>query len=424
MKYLSIINRDRQFIIISLLIFRGLLDISYYFISTLYAYTGLGWTPKSLSDVLMSYIILIFIGLLIDISKNNLSTLLINLLIIFILVPSGTIFSYNRAADHLPFLIMNLFIICLIIAAKELPGRTATDLRQPVKHMRFFVLISLALTAVIVAQFGLPKSIPGLSNVYDIRAEYLEKSTRIYSYIIVWLTNVFCPLFIVAGLISKKHRLTLLGLFISLLMFSLTGHKTMVLSFFLIFWIVSGLVIAGERNMVFYVGSLSAVILLLLTIDANVSEVPWLTSIFIRRAFFVPGLLFYYYNNFFHHSPLDYWSQYFPFRLFMHSSYNEPISKVLGRYFFNENTNANVNFLGDAFANGGYMGYLVIFIAMLALLYMLNKITDGKDIYMSLAVVLFPFFMLTNTGFIPIFMTHGMLVSLVILYFLPKKNTL
>ena len=84
---------------------------------------------------------------------------------------------------------------------------------------------------------------------------------------------------------------------------------------------------------------------------------------------------------------------------------------------------ANNGIYADAFMNFGFIGLIFWAILLIIILKLIDSITKNKDIRMTVSAIALPVIFLTNSAFLTCLLTHGLLVSLIVLYLLPKERS-
>lgn len=289
-----------------------------------------------------------------------------------------------------------------------------------------FVFVLLYLTVAPILE--LEMNIIRFSEVYDVRAIYktrLAQTIGIIGILIRWIMYVLNPLLFGYGITRKKWWMIILGLLGQIIIYSTTGFKS---SLFVLLLVPAVLIAYRQRGRLFgvyiVIGSVGIIVisrLLDIILDTDL-----ITSLFVRRAIIVPGLLTNYYFDFFLTNPkvLLSNSTYFGFifRLLGYSyPYSDGIPYVIGEAYFGRNgMSANANIWADAFANFGYPG-LFIYTLVLALLFNIyDSIAARKDPRIALILLTGLAVAFTNSALLTVLIGHGFLIALIILCILPS----
>ena len=142
----------------------------------------------------------------------------------------------------------------------------------------------------------------------------------------------------------------------------------------------------------------------------------------IRRVFFVPGDLTYTYFEFFKDNPHVYWSNSL-LSNFIDYPYNLKIPEVIGSYL-NTGSYANNGFISTAYAHANIWGILIYSVIIALLLRVLNNLCFfGIPMWVCISLTIVPFrSLLLNSDLPTTLLTHGLLISILLLFFLRTKN--
>jgi len=149
----------------------------------------------------------------------------------------------------------------------------------------------------------------------------------------------------------------------------------------------------------------------------------WISSLFTRRTLLVPAQLSFFYYDFFSKNQFTFLSQHRIFRIFLDYPYYLNPPHLIGEIYFNRpEMGANNGIYGDGFMNFGFIGLVLWGFFLVILLKLINSISKNKDIKITIAAVAMPVISLTNSAFLTCLLTHGLLLSLIVLYLLPKER--
>ncbi|MDC4814549.1 hypothetical protein OHW01_13785 [Acinetobacter baumannii] len=261
------------------------------------------------------------------------------------------------------------------------------------------------------------------TDTYLIRDEFREAksdSSGLAGYAIFWLAKVFLPFFICYGLAFKNKTFLIFGVIMQIVIFSVSAHKSFVFSVLLIFAVYGLLVIRAS----FYQWIIGLFSLTLFSVFLyRVLQIPFIIDVIIRRSLIVPGVLTHWWVNFFSVHNFVLFKNTF-LGNFFDSSYSLAAPFLIGQYYFgSEWTSANVNFAIDAYGNGGILAFLLTLCALLFLLLVINKFSqgsDGKKIFIVLLAVP-TFWSFIETSFISVMVTHGLFWAILIVLFFRKS---
>ena len=415
---------DRVYIVLILLIYRLLLDISYIkFISYYYSYAGFVLSPAPVSIIISSYILVVITALLYPLSNCGPSNIIIALLYLIDFVPATTLTAL-AGCDFVSCL--SLMPLYIILFGFSLISPTV-NFKISLNGVFLYIFVSTFVflwVAIFAFKFGF--KFPGnLIDVYDTREEFVQvigKGASFLSYIMNWQGNIIVPLLISWGIIAKKYYIALLGIVFNIFLFAVTGHKSQFYSIFFIIWILMG-VRYVKKNIIYYMAfSLSSLIIIFCLIDYCTGSY-FLNGIFIRRLLFVPSGLYYLYYDFFSNHSFTLFSQSKPFSWFVSYPYKVAIPHLIAQHYLNSSqTYANANVWADGFASWGLAGMIIIALIMVILLKIIDIISVNKNIYLVNALIAMPAFCFTNSGLFTTILGHGLLFAIFINILLPEDN--
>ena len=296
--------------------------------------------------------------------------------------------------------------------------------RVELSSMQFWVgfgIAVLALTGVVVKVFGFSLSLPSLSDVYGVRAQYkaaLLATGGLVGYAVFWLGLVFNPMLLAYGAIRRRPLPFLVGLVGQLLLFSITGLKGLFFNAALVLTIVLVVERGRARFGQLAVGGALGITGLCAGVDLLTGG-RLLTNILVRRVLMVPGLLSGFYYDFFRHHPKA---------LLGHSvlaglsSYPYAMAppRIIGSAYFLQGTDANASVWSDAYANFGVGGVLAFTVLLGVVLWLLDSAARDHDLRLGAVFAAILGLTLSNTGLLTTMLTHGGGLVLVLLMLAPR----
>ena len=91
-------------------------------------------------------------------------------------------------------------------------------------------------------------------------------------------------------------------------------------------------------------------------------------------------------------------------------------------YYGSPQNNANTGIVGDAYMNFGFAGLALWGIILIIILKLVDSCSNRVDIRVGVAAIAMPTITLMNSALLTNLLTHGLLLSLLLLYLLPKWN--
>ena len=398
-------------------------------ISPSFAYSGFDYiVPDNQLYGPLIWLMAVLPGLVLPIRGKEPSLVALWTLYLLVYVPAQVVPVYasgRTLSSYLPFqgcLLLGFFITLLLSSIR--PVTVKTLWLRPSLYWGGVALFS-ALTYVVVFQsFGVPTRIPGLLDVYDVRGDFLDEAagqSGMVMYLMGWQGKVVNPLLMAFGVAHRRPAMLSLGVLGQVLLYSLTGHKSVLFSTLL----VAGILIVYGRGAravgaAMTLGTVGVIVLAIL-MDAITGSVTW-SSLFVRRLMLVPGLLTGYYHEFFVSNPKT--LEFGPFfRPFTEYPYDLRVPFLIGsRYFGNPATGANANIWADGFASFGYWGVLGFSAILGMLLFLMNSFARNRDFRIAAVLAGVAVFNLVNSGLMTSISTHGLAVAIVLLLVYPRSS--
>jgi len=385
------INKNTIWAFLSILFYKIVLDLSYYFVISM---------PKT---------------------SKKLSNIIIWLLILLSYIPMLTIFALKDESRIYMYAITGFWMLVFLLL--ELPRISILSLKKSqskIIYYSLFVFLSIIVLFLISKYLGFSLNLD-LTKVYDIRSQYGKLKIPLAGYLFNWMAYILNPMFFIIFLIRRKWISLTLIIFLQILLFSVTGMKAFLFTipFVLVLaWIVN------RENPLFLMASGFSGIVLLGMISYWLIDDMWISSLFTRRTLLVPAQLSFFYYDFFSKNLHTFLSHHQIFRVFLNYPYPLNPPHLIGEFYFNRpQMGANNGIYADAFMNFGFIGLIFWAILLIIILKLIDSITKNKDIRMIVSAIALPVIFLTNSAFLTCLLTHGLLVSLIVLYLLPKERS-
>ncbi|HAZ21366.1 MAG TPA: hypothetical protein DCY84_03230 [Firmicutes bacterium] len=287
--------------------------------------------------------------------------------------------------------------------------------------------ISALIYAYIISKFGFSFDLVALADVYDVRSSYKEaiaSSSPLLAYLIPWQANVLNPLLIARGFTGKKPVSLLVGIFGQLLIFSITGFKSvlfssaLILGLFIILTIKSG----KEHFGVIINLGVSALIIGLVKLSEITQIFYFVASIFVRRLIMTNGILTGYYFQFFSDNPKALLGHSVLKSVVEYPYVLGPPTMIGGIFYGTTAMSANANIWADAYANFGFYGMILFSIILALFFWLYDSIAQKTDLKITTLLLAVPAMSLCNAALLTTLLTHGLLLAMLIIYVLPEKE--
>lgn len=302
------------------------------------------------------------------------------------------------------------------------------DIRvQPAGRMARFalailaVLLSCYVYGALLAHGGLGRLSFDLATVYQVREEFVEGAAPLVGYLVPWQGYVFNPVLMLLGLRRRSPLLGGLGVALQLALFGMTGYR----AFLLIPLLILGVYLFARRRQLLtlaltaVLGVIAAALLLYVWLDQ-----PIIPSLLVDRVIVIPAEIHYWYYDFFGvgAQPTLQLSQSWLAPLSV-SHYTTPIAEVIGWKYMGSAASANVGLFGDAFANFGFAGCFIFALLFALLLKTVDAASRRTDVRLGAALVAMPAFQLVNSGLLTTLLTHGLALTVIVLWSLSTPES-
>lgn len=396
-------------------------------LSPIYAYTGYTYNPQSVSAVVLSWLAALAPAFLIPTGSERPSYSIYMILYIFTYIPSSMIPCYTNLIDAeniLTFHVVLMLLFLLIGLVYHVPVMRVKFVKLESSYLWTFVgLASVCFYSIIVAAFGLNFNLVALDDVYEVRSEYknsVEQTGALVSYAIQWQSCVFNLLMMGHGLASRKPLLLLAGLIGQFMIYSITGFKSVLFSGLLVA-ALGGMLWLSRRRYGLYIAWSAAGMILASGLVYSMTETLTLPSL-TNRLLVTPGLITGQYYDFFSNHPNSMLGDSI-FRWFVEYPYSMPVANVIGEHYYNSrNCSANGNLWAYGYASFGYLG-LVVFSGLLALvMWLYDSLAQRCDPRISIFLAGIFALNISNGSLLTCLLTHGFLISMLIVYLYSCAN--
>lgn len=417
---IKITNESKKIlIIISLLAYKFILDGIYkIYLSDRWLFMGFS-NNGTINSYVLSWLLYILMCPFVykNLSINNTSSMFITLFNIIYFIPSLVIvgqYKYPSNEFLILFITYWLLINILNLVIPQFKIKKVSSNNMIYFIITFLVIATILLTSYKYTGFRIDLNI---FNAYTYRYESEEYNmSNVLEYLFAISRNVL-PILIVEKLVNKKYIWSILFLFIGLLAYSVTGSKSVLFSYILVF--IGYFFYTNEK--IKYFPGIMIVLLTISIVELVLFKKSYIIDVFIRRVLFIPGLLSYYYYDFFRFNTFDYFRQGVLGKIGFTSPYVKPIPKMIGELYFMDSY-ANVGLLSDSYYNLGIPGVIIMPLFIILLVKLFESVSSGLDDRIVFAGSITVIFSLINSSFFTALITHGVLGTIILLYFMNKKG--
>jgi len=408
-----------------LVYFVSLQGIYLYGIAPQYGYAGFV-DELNLDKFIIAIVLVIAIAALMK-DGNRPSGLFLNIAFALVVVPSLVIFAGMDLPFQFPAITVSGLLI-MMVSAKLIRAKT---FKMPALSENFLLLILLVVVSLgvggVVALGGLRYWNLDISKVYEFRLDASRNLPSIFDYILPTIGKVIIPFGMILALNARRWLVMFIFASMSSVLFGLTANKGPIFYPVLVCFFFFA---ARSPNIArIFVVSLCTLLLisaldLLIVWHYDTEWSGWFTSLLIRRALFVPSLLNWEYIDYFSSADKYFWANSKVSFGLVSSPHQLSIAKLIGQeYFGGAETSANTGWIGSGYANAGLVGVALYSVLAGALLALLDAYSNKVGVRIVIAGFIVPFIALaTSTDLTTVFLTHGMVVGLLILALLGDRR--
>ncbi len=426
MPYNLKIRPSRVEFVLLALAFRAVLDLAYYlFVAPNYAYTGLGFEPAAWETITLSYLLIIFTASLITVSSERPSDFIVCFLYSVSYIPATSLMAFGGFPAGAALWLTAVFVFLFLLSKKRVNMRPRFSFGKR-KEFLFLVLLSgyiLGFIALITTHgFRMPSS--NIFEVYVARSEFKESAETSFAlaYILPWQGNIISPFLAAWSFINRRVVILTVVLIGQLALFAIAGFKSQLLAIPFIIWIFAGIRFFRYRLIYYTLSSCIILVVSAMFID-YIYEDFIVDAVLTLRIFYIPSQLYYYYCDFFGKNPFTYFSQNKPFSWFLEYPYSVQIPYLIADHYFSKpEMSANANMWASGYASLGVAGMFLYTFLLWLLINLIDNLSRNKNVYLAYALLAIPFFSLTNSEFLTVMLTHGMLLSIILLILLPNES--
>lgn len=410
-----------NFLTLFSIVYRMGLDFLYVnYISTIFQYTGFNYT-FSWGRYVLSWIF--FFAIVPFIHKytksDRFSDIIILFLMFFSFIPFTTMVAFYDGISY-AFIFSNvIYWAFLLFFMNVFPNiklpRLKTTFINDLAMLVIALIMGIVIFIVSYKYAGLHFTV-SLANVYDMRDAAREFSMPLLLRYLFTASKAINPLLLVYGLSRKRHLYSSYIVFIQILSFSINGSKTVFFSTLLsvvLFYVY-------KKKYLTQIALLFSGITILSCIETGVFKTIYLLGYGIRRVFFLPNQLNWYYFDFFTRYEPDYFRQGFLKWFGAKSPYMDIDHLIGAAYFGHSDMGANNGLISDAFTNLGWIGVLVMPLALVVFLKIINACAKGIDPKIYVVTAMTVSFIFVSSFMMTALFTHGIFAICFVLYLLPR----
>jgi len=331
------------------------------------------------------------------------------LLFVFV-APLCSLYGLTQVSTAHFFTMVAAYVIATLAAGTQqtwLP----TFRRGPILAVAVCVAVTALTFAWMLHQVGVATLNLDLRRIYELRAQLDVMYQGPFAYLMVWTPKVFLTFLLCFALWRRNWPLAAAAIALEIAFFAFAQHRAILVYPFAVLFIHWHMRHFRTVNLLplALTGVIAASLLLFKATGS------WLmTSILVRRAFFVPPRDAFLYFEYFAKQDHVYWSNSVLSR-FLSYPFPEPPQKLIAAYQASEGW-VNSGFIPTGYMHAGLAGVAFYALALGLLLRLLNALSSRLPPWFTLAVAIAPLLSLLFSADLPTsLLTHGLGPALVLL---------
>ena len=413
------IDKNTLINIVGIVLIKLFLDFIYvFYISKVYRYMGFTLEFNLFKYFLGCMLFLASLFFLYRLKSHNIFLILLIVYIILI-IPTITLFAFSNQS-YLAFLtIMFSYILFLnLITIKNV------NIIKIEYGSYIAIVVSFLVVVMVVWHYihvvGLNNLTFDFNNVYKLRRSEIGilSNVGMFGYLNSWSTKIFNIVLISFFLMKKRYSLSLLFVSIQVLIYGLSGHKEVLFSLLLLFMLYMFYKINNKITVTIY-----AILagLICLYIYSIYSPNNMLSSILIRRVFFIPSDLNFVYIDFFSENENILWTNGI-FKTLGSYPYSKDPVFVIGTYLGHPNMAANTGIFGSAFMQFGIIGVVLYIFILASYINIIQQFSNIPQWFLNSVFMMPIFTMFISSDLLTSLLTHGGIIAIIMMFFLNNNQ--
>lgn len=350
-------------------------------------------------------------------NQKNFLYFITHVAIALLLIPNLIIYEFSNDIRVIPYLCL-FFVFVLFLAGQVKYEFRYSRFIIPGRYRLFvlgIVVFILLLPYVHIFGFDLHWKVLILEDIYKVRDFFNEASTTLTDYTYSPLAKILIPVLLIFSLRKKRYLLVAFSLLAMIYLYLTGAHKVHLLGLFLLLFIYL------FRN--FYIQVTALLCLLIATLAIGhityiLFDFSEIGNLFTRRFLLFPALYNEFYFEFFQnnhihlsHSVLEPFIDY-PYEL-------NPSYKICEVFKNNPTESCNNGFISSGYMNFGVPGVIgnIVFLGI-----MFRYLNDLKIHPVFAGVFIIMFYTLMSSELMTALLTHGIILLMVIAYFLLNRT--
>lgn len=399
------------------ILFRAVLDISYIMVvSDLFEYAGFNYSFY-LMNYMISWIVYITSLFVVKDRLLSVSDYFFLTALLGVIAPLSSLFGLDSDRNAYPLIVTfsSIFFIFAFLSFKTISFRKLKTIKDGNK---IAIAISICFVGFLVFWYlktGVRLNLD-LSKVYQYRNENAELSSGgLLAYTNTWTYQIFTIYLLAIFLLKRNFLLVAIILIIQIFFFAASTHKSILFYPVILFGLwyyfsksTSAIVIPISFSIIVCSGLFTY----------HFYDDIWVSSLFIRRVFYVPANLTYVYFEFFSNNPFVFWSN-SVLSFLIEYPYNDTVSHVIGLYLGEKDLGANNGFVSSGYGHAGLAGVFIYSIILAFTLKLINDMSLNRcPPWLSIGIAFVPIrALLISSDLFTVMLTHGFIIAILLILF-------
>lgn len=360
------ISSDGFWVICSLVVVYALLLHHAYrdLIAPIFSYLGQTYREPSVTAGLSSIFMVGVLVLAMPKRSDKPSEFVLWVMLLVAIAPSILIAQYADVlspdrAMWLATLVFGVFLTLIAFTRHGLPEFHLHLKMPPLLFQTGLAIVTVLVNGLLLVQSNGSIHFTTFDAVGEVRQSYkgIVASIPLMGYLVQLQMAVINPVLIAVGVTGRQLVVLVTGVASQILIYGITGYKLAVLSPVFIILLALHLRRRTKVSALFMLAGITGAMTSALVLDAVLGGRLFVT-VFINRLMATPGVLTSAYVRVFDEYPRYYWSHSFLSGFFDPPSQLNP-AYFVGQAYQGREIQANVNLMGDGYANAGVLGILI-----------------------------------------------------------------
>ncbi len=390
-----------------------------------FGYIGYTYAPPDAVLLTIAWLLASINAVLLKPTMARPSSILITVLFVVVVGPAILMAPYFGRLDNAGAFTL-LFGVHLAFALVTVGVRQRRAIRPlPLRissqwFWRGLVAFSTITYGYLAVTAGLSIELRGILEVYDVRAEYSAALAGApgLGYFVGAQSNAVNPFVIAWGLARRRWSVALLAVTGQLVLYSVTGFKTVLFSLAALA-LVYILLRRRDGSPLLLLYGAAAMTMVTATIDIVQNQAFW-SSFLVRRFIITPAQLTTIYYEFYSGRPKEQLAH-STLEGFVTSPYPAGPSKTISAYEGFPDASMNANLFADGYAQFGWVGVLGAAGLLILFLRMVDRASVGLPPIIPALVMVMPAVTLSNASILTSMLTHGLFAVFMLLALAPRE---